>query len=636
MISRKNHFFVSKKTLFTQEEQETNKGRCLVATAFLLAAFVILLSRIGYLQIIKGEDLAAKSEKNRLRTVRLIPPRGDIVDRKGRLMAGTRPCFDICLLREEAKDIEGLIRELVVLLDVTESDLRARLVQGMRQPSYMPVILKRDVDWETLSRVEARLHTLPGIAVDVVPGRYYPEGAVAPHLVGYLGEVTGEDLEAGRYANAYAGDLVGKNGAELRWNEDLAGRAGRRWVEVDAKGRYMKFLREESPLRGNDLHLTIDIDLQKAAEDALAGKVGAVVALDPRSGAVRALVSTPGFDPAVLSNGITTEEWKALNDPLFKPLYNRALQGGFAPGSTFKIVMAAAGLEEKLVDEHSSTYCSSSFRFGNRSYRCWNHNGHGTVDLHKALVESCDVYFYQLGLRLGVDRIARYAHAFGLGSPTGIDLPGEKGGLIASTAWKKEHLKEKWYEGETLSIAIGQGYTVVTPIQMARLIAAVGNGGILYRPHVLGKLVEPGGRPIQSSSPEVQGTVGVSKKNLSLVASALQGVVEDPRGTGKACRLPNATVAGKTGTAQVVKQAIRRQDEKMAWQFRDHAWFVAYAPVDDPQLAVAVLVEHGGHGGSAAAPVALKVFERWFQIQSPAPVPSVERSASCMGGGGHA
>ncbi|MEF3167773.1 MAG: penicillin-binding protein 2 [Deltaproteobacteria bacterium] len=636
MTSQKNHSLVSKKTLFTKEEQEINKRRCLVAAAFLVAAFVILLIRIGYLQVIKGEDLAAKSERNRLRTVRLIPPRGDIVDRKGRLMVGTRPCFDICLLREEARDIEGLIRELAVLLDVTESDLRASIIQGMKQPSYMPVILKRDVDWETLSRVEARLHNLPGIAVEVVPGRYYPEGPVASHLLGYLGEVTGEDLDAGRYPNAYAGDLVGKNGAELQWNEDLAGRAGRRWVEVDAKGRYMKFLREEPPIRGNDLHLTVDLDLQKAAEEALAGQVGAVVALDPRSGAVRALVSTPGFDPAVLSRGVTKEEWKALNDSLLKPLYNRALQGGFAPGSTFKIVMAAAGLEEKLVDEHSTIYCPGSFWFGNRSYRCWNRNGHGTVTLYKALVESCDVYFYHLGLRLGVDRIARYAHAFGLGAPTGIDLPDEKGGTVASTAWKRERFKEKWYEGETVSIAIGQGYTVVTPIQMARLIAAVGNGGILYRPHVFSRLVDPEGRPVRSSSPEVQGTVGVSKKNLSLVASALQGVVGDPRGTGKACRLPKVAVAGKTGTAQVVKQAKRRQDEKMPWQFRDHAWFVAYAPVEDPQLAVAVLVEHGGHGGSAAAPIARKVFERWFQIQSPAPVPAVERSASRACGCGHA
>jgi penicillin-binding protein 2 len=386
-------------------------------------------------------------------------------------------------------------------------------------------------------------------------------------------------------------------------------------------------INEKSPVPGKDLYLSIDLDLQQASEEAMKGYVGALVALDPQTGRILALVSSPGFDPDAFARGIDNEEWKALNDPVSRPLQNKALQGRYAPASTFKIVMAAAALQEGIVTKNTSFKCTGRFPLGRSVFRCWKRHGHGQVNLHKSLVESCDIYFYQVGLKLGIEKIAKYAVDFGLGSKTGINLSNESRGFIATPDWKLRRYQEPWQKGETLITSIGQGYTLVTPLQMACLIAAVANGGTLFSPVYLDKITGPDGHIVKSFKSGPRGNLPISKPKLGIIKRALVGAVNDEKGTGSQCKLPYALVAGKTGTAQVIEQDKRRQDKNIQWKHRDHAWFVAYAPAEKPELAVAVLCEHGGHGGSVAAPVARKVFETWFKIQSPLPVLGPQNTA---------
>ncbi|MGQ9745058.1 MAG: penicillin-binding protein 2 [Dissulfurimicrobium sp.] len=620
-----NTFFNIK--YFDKDTDNHYKNRYRFCIAILFLIFMVLVSRLWYLQIHQGDELKAKSESNRLRVLRIQAPRGRLLDRTGRIIAGIKPYFNVCIVREEVKDMEHLLKTLAPIINENETDIRYSLHLGSRQPLYMPIVIKRAIDWDTLSRIEARLIHLPGVFIETVPGREYPYGPIAPHLIGYLGEISENDLKNNLYPTARQGDIVGKSGVEARYNNELAGTPGKRIVEVNVKGGVVKILDETLPSSGSDIYLTIDLDLQMAAEEAMKDKIGAAVVLDPNSGRILAIVSSPGFDPEVFAKGITPEEWKALNDPVYKPLFNKSIQGTYAPGSTFKIVEAAAALQEGVINENTCFFCPGHFKFGNRDYRCWNEHGHGSTNLYRALVESCDVYFYNVGLKLGIDRIARYAKAFGLGEKTGIDLPNEAQGTIASSEWKKKRFKDKWHEGETLSISIGQGYNNVTPIQMARLIAAVANGGILYRPKYIEKIIEPNGAVKSTFKRDPQGRIPVTRTNLQLIQHGLIGVVQDDRGTAKSCRINGITIAGKTGTAQVIRQSKRKQDEKMEWKYRDHAWFVAYAPAEAPQLAIAVVIEHGGHGGSAAAPVAKAIIERWLQIQGPRPQDSPERTA---------
>ncbi len=602
---------------FDQQGEEYRVRLGAYAAWFLFCCFCLLSARLWYLQVMQGPYFRAQSERNRIKSIRLQPYRGNILDRSGRLLAGVEPSFNIGIVLKDAGDIESLLPRLEPLLDESPMNVRMRLVAAKGQPAYLPVIIKRNADWATVARIEARLYELPGVVVEVAPSRQYPYGKIAPHLLGYLAEVSLDQLKSGKFSHAVPGDLVGKYGVEARFEPLLAGKSGFKRVEVDAKGRMVRVVDVKLPRTGQDLSLTIDLDLQLAAEEALAGRPGAVVALDPRNGQLLVMASSPKFDPAIFANGLSSEEWKALNDPLLTPLVNKTIQGQYAPGSTFKTVMAAAGLNEHVISQYSTFFCSGSMKLGKRRFRCWKRGGHGKTDLYKALVQSCDVYFYNTGLKLGVDRISRYAFGFGLGKKTGIDLPGEKSGRVPTRKWKYRRFREPWQKGETLNYSIGQGFLVVTPLQLARMISAVANGGTLYKPeYVLGRPAER------------QGRVPVEPQVLAIVRHALEGVVADRHGTARKCRIPGLRVAGKTGTAQVVRQSKRKQDEKMAWKFKDHALFVAFAPVEDPQIAVAVIIEHGGHGGSAAAPVARAVIERWLQLRSPKPATFLERTAS--------
>ncbi len=612
---------------FGPEDQGARQGLCTGAYILIFLVMLVIGARLWYLQIMNGSEYRQQAERNRLRFVRLQPPRGKILDRNGRLLAGVKPCFNICIVRKDVKNMEALLGRLLPLLNEEEGAVRVRLKNSLKQPGYLPAVIKRDADWEEISRIEARLPELPGVIIEVTPGRKYPYGSIAPHLLGYIGELSQEDIDAGRFPNATPGDLVGKYGVEAKFQPLLAGKKGERRLEVDSRMRLRRVVSETPPVAGDDVYLTIDVDLQMAAEDGLGDQVGAVVALDPDTGRILAMASTPKFDPEAFARGVTNEEWKVLNDPLYRPMRNKAIQEAYAPGSTFKIIMGAAGLQEHVVDASTQFFCNGSFKLGRRTFRCWDWRGHGKTDIYKAIVQSCDVYFYNVGLKLGVDRIARYAMGFGLGKRTGIDLPGEQRGLIPTREWKRKRFHEAWQKGETLNISIGQGFVLTTPIQMASVIATVANGGDIYRPGYVEKISGPDSSVLQKFEPVKKGHIPVSKRNLNIVKHALVGVVQDRHGTARRCRIKGIKVAGKTGTAQVIRQARRRQSEKMDWKYRDHAWFVAYAPADNPQIAVAVLIEHGGHGGSAAAPVARMVIERWFQLMAPKPVLMPQRNA---------
>jgi penicillin-binding protein 2 len=437
---------------------------------------------------------------------------------------------------------------------------------------------------------------------------------MASHLLGYLGEINSKELAERKWDGYQIGNQIGKRGLERLYENDLRGEKGTMYMEVDAHGFEQRQLKGREPLAGNDLELTIDLDLQLEAEKAMEGKAGAVVVMDVKSGRLLTFASAPPVHLEDFVGGISTKNWQKLLNDIKRPLVNKPIQGQYPPGSTYKIITALAGLSKGVIDENSVFYCSGSMRFGNRRYGCWKKGGHGPISLHRALAESCDVYFYQVGLKVGVDGLAEYANRMGLGHKTEINFEYEKSGLIPTAAWKKRAKNVPWQEGETLSIAIGQGFNLVTPLQVCQMTAALANGGILYKPLLVDSIVDPEGQVITENKPTVElENIGMGKY-LKLIRAGLVGAVNDAHGTGKAARLKDITVAGKTGTAQVVTMETFKavDEEDVAYKHRDHAWFTSFAPAENPEIAVTVLVEHGGHGGSAAAPVAKKILERYF------------------------
>src|SRR4029450_13164756 len=474
----------------------------------------------------------------------------------------------------------------------------------------------KDVDWATVVAVETHQIDLPGVSLRARPRRSYADGPVAAHVLGYLGEIGPKQLKILKEQGYATGDEFGQYGLEKTWEYVLRGQSGGQQVEVDALGRRVRVLHEVTDVPGYTVHLTLDRQMQEAAYEALKGKEGTVVALDVHSGAILALASTPAFDPNVFARGIKSDEWSALIKDQLRPLSNRATQGQFPPGSTFKIIMAIAALEEGVINPESYIQDPGFYTFGNRSFRDWKKGGHGSVNLHRAIVESCDTYFYHLGPKLGVDRIAKWARAFGLGEKSGIALDDERSGIIPDTEWKQKRFRQPWFPGETVSVAIGQGYVTVTPLQLANMMAAVANGGKLFRPYLVSKVESVDGATVREYGPELIRTIDLKPDTLKRGSGGLADGFSGRGGTGGAARSPFITVAGKTGTAQVIEmKGAYLKSEQLSYFNRDHAWFVAYAPVDNPQVAIAVLVEHGGHGGDAAAPMAKKVFEKFIELQ---------------------
>lgn len=456
--------------------------------------------------------------------------------------------------------------------------------------------------------IEAHQEDLPGTIIEPEHRRHYPYDGLASHQLGYIGKVSQAQR---KQEQQDIGLLTGQGGLEKIYDKYLRGFAGRRMIQVNAAGRKVKDLGIEEPKPGTDVYLTIDLDVQKAAEEGLGDRAGAVVAMDPNTGEILALASHPNFDPNLFPRGILPKDWvRLMNDPSH-PLYNRAIQSVYPPGSTFKIIVSLAGLESGVIKLDDKVTCRGFLTSGRHSFRCWKKGGHGPISFHQALVESCDVYFYTMGERIGWDRVAEYAKKLGYGNLTGIPLPDEKPGLIPTTEWKKKRTGEAWYAGDTYINSIGQGFVLVSPIQACQLMCAVANGGYFYRPMLLKQARNRETGAIKTFSPERMRRITLDASALEEVRRALAGVVNEPDGTAHGARTPLAVVAGKTGTAQVIAQKV--PGRKLSESTQDHGWFISYAPADDPRIAVAVLVEHGGHGGSAAAPVAKKVIEEYMK-----------------------
>ncbi len=593
------------------------KRRIIYAGLIILCFAALIFGRLWFLQIHKGGEYRARADNNRVRMREIAAPRGNILDLKGREMVTNRPSFNVVLVREDSDDVDKLIKQLASTLDLDISMLWEKLRGAEGKPRHLPVRLLEDVDWETLAYVENHNQEFPGIRIETIPARVYHYENLAAHAIGYLGEISRKEL-ASRDPEVFAGgDLIGKMGLERLREKDLRGEKGSSSSEVNARGFEQQLLKNVDPLPGNDIQLTIDAELQKVAEDLMdAGdKAGAVVAMEVKTGRMLVLASNPVLPLNHFVGGISHKNWNALLENPKHPLINKVVQAMYPPGSTYKMITAMAGLATGVIDKNTVLYCPGHYYFGNRRYHCWKRGGHGAVNLKRAISESCDVYFYQVGLRVGVNKLAEFANKFGLGHKSGIEMEHEKSGLTPTKEWKKKKYNQKWQEGETLSIAIGQGFNLVTPLQICLMTATIANGGKQYLPQIIEKITDPEGDVLARFEPVVVDELEGERIFLPLIQTGMEEVVQGRRGTARKVRIKGLTIAGKTGTAQVVrlKQYKHLKEEDIPYKYRDHAWFTCYAPADDPEIAVTVLVEHGLHGGSGAGPVARAMMETYFR-----------------------
>ena len=599
-----------------RDELELLRWRVSFIGYLMVAAMLVLVFGFWNAQIVQSGYYQQRAEQNRIREIPLPAPRGRIYDRYHRILADNRPSYNIILIRENSPHtVEQTAAMIGPGIGISREDLLDRINRKRREPKFRPIVLKDDVSVGDIAFVKAHRYELPEITVEFQPRRRYLEDEIAAHAMGYVGEVTEAELATDEFVNFKSGDQVGKAGLEREYNNVLVGKDGFRRVIVNSFGREMGKLEEEPAIPGNDILTTIDLDLQNAAEDCFAGlrpdcmlageQMGALVALDPRTGEILALVSRPAFDPNLFATWITAADWNNLvNDPR-KPLQNRAIQSHFAPGSVFKVFMASAGLESGTLSPLHTMFCGGSAVYFGRAFACDKH--HGILNLHDAIVHSCNVYFYNVGFELGIDRISQYATMMGLGRKTGIDLPNEDTGLIPSREWKQRVFKTKWYEGETISVAIGQGQVGITPVQAAWAMGGLTTGGRLKQPHFvnpadLKKLGFPGNEVMEEDYP-------IQESTVDIVTTAMWGVVNQG-GTGHNAQVVGFDVGGKTGTAQVVGG---KDAGKFNKQFKENAWFVGFAPYRNPEIVVAAIVQNAGWGGDAAAPVAHAVLDTYYK-----------------------
>ncbi len=580
-----------------QRESRLPQTRLAIISYVIVGLMALLLLGFWKLQIINSDGYAQLAERNRVRTYPVIAPRGSMFDRQGRVLVDNYPSFSVLLLRDDAQQVQRLLPQIADGLGLALGDVQQQIDAAKALPHFQPIVIKPEASPADIAFIESHRTDVPVLEMLMVHRRRYPRGGFLAHVSGYVGEVSADqvDASAGRYR---PGDIVGKTGLEKQYNEQLMGTDGQRRVIVNSVGREVGRLEQTDATPGKPIRLTIDDDLQAIAEQDLAGKRGAVVALDPRTGEVLALASQPSYDPNDFAIRISGDEWKQLNDDPEHPLLNRAIQAQLAPGSMFKIFMTAGMLESKAVPEDYKVFCPGFAEFYGRVFHDAEKD-HGEVDLHKAIVKSCDVYFYNVGQRLGIDRISYYALKLGLGRKTGVDLPGEDSGLVPSEEWKERVFHQKWYPGETISVSIGQGATVVTPMQIAYTIGGIAMGGVFHQPHLLMS---------ESPSPEVD--FPISESTTDFITQAMWGVVNED-GTAAASRLPGIEFCGKTGTAQVIGADNKSRAGKQT-QTKNNAWFVGFAPRRNPEIVVAVLVQAGGFGAVSSAPIARDVVKAYY------------------------
>lgn len=607
------------------------RKRLLLFSVIAAALFLLLALRLWYLQVISYDRYTERSLRNRTRVLTLAAPRGPIYDRTGALLVDNRPAFGISVMRQDVDDRDMLLKRLAVLLETDNAVLQARWERGSRFPIYRPVPLAEDVPREVMERVLEHSTDLPGILVEVRPVRDYLEKGSEAHLIGYLGEVAEEELGQDLFEGLQPGDYVGKLALEKAYESYLRGAKGRKLVEVDVKGKLLKQLDVDPALPGNKIFLTISREVQRAADKAFGDQSGAAVALDVRNGEVLAVLSRPTFDPALFASGIDSEEWSQLLKDPRHPLQNKVLSGLYSPASTFKMIVALAALREGTTSHRREIDCDGSFTLGEARFRCWKKEGHGLTDLKKALRESCDVWFYQVGLELGIDKLEAAAREFGLGAPVGFPLAGEKSGVIPSRSWKRQRFNRPWYGGETVIASIGQGYVLATPIQLAVMTAALANHGNVLEPQIIQRIEDWQGNVLQQAQPKLVRHIDYSDATWNAVSKGLVAAVNEAHGTGWAAHSDAYRVAGKTGTSQVVRRKSDEEEEaeeqeEVPYRFRPHALFVAYAPAQNPEIAVAVVVEHGQHGGSAAGPIAKAMLDAYFNERKAEPPGLADRA----------
>ncbi len=600
------------------EDRRRVNMRLIALQVSVVVAFAALAIGFWFLQVVENKQYEEMAQNNHQRTLALRAPRGVLFDRNGRVLVENRHSFTISIVREHTRDLDRTVRLLAAVAGVDVRTVKQIVDRHRTEPSYRPIVIIDDASLAQVAAITARRldFELPDVVVEEVPTRRYPTDAMAAHLFGYVGEASEAQMGDG----VSNGSIVGQSGIERVYNKLLMGEDGARRVVVNSVGREIRTLEEIPPKEGKRIQLTIDYDLQKAAEDGFraGGFNGAALIMDPKTGEVLTQVSLPAYDPNDFASGIDRAKWAALNTDKLRPLQNRTIQGRYSPGSTFKIVVATAALEEGIITPDFTVNCTGGATFYGRYYKCWNKSGHHVVDLRHAIEQSCNVYFYTIGNMLGVDKIHKWAEKLGLSGKTGIDLPNEQESLVPSTEWKRQRTGEKWYAGETISVAIGQGQVSVTPAGMAKMIATVANGGTPITPHVI-RAVDEGQGWKMVAPPAVADRLAFRPETMAALHDGLWMVVNG-RGTGGRARLPGLDVSGKTGTAQVISNEGKLRARASGLDLRDHGWFVFFAPRDNPEIAGVIFAEHAEHGAEGA-PIAKHVIDTYFAKKRGLPLP---------------
>jgi penicillin-binding protein 2 len=581
-------------------------GRIVILQAAILLLFITIFLRLWYFQVYKGDVYAHKAQANITRIQSIHAPRGLIRDRNGNILADNRPAYGLAMIRENSADVQATLQQVSDWTDIPTSKLSDRFEQGRTKvQSFEPLLLVPNLTFDQLAYIQARIHNWPDLNIITRPLRTYPYGAPFSHVLGYVAQANEDELRAN--PRLTLGDMIGKQGVEKTFEDILHGQKGRKHLQVNAQGRILHSRITQSPEPGANLDLTLDCGLQQFVWERLGDHAGAVAVMDPLTGKIRALVSKPGYDNNLFVRGLRTEKWEELLHDPSHPLQNRLIQSAYPPGSVFKLAVAGCALARSEITPSTSFYCSGRYRLGNGLFRCWKRYGHGKLGMKEAIARSCDVYFYNLGQELGISKINSFCTQAGFGQKTGIRLPNEQAGLIPSKEWKLRRFGKPWQGGETVITAIGQGYTTSTPLQVARFISALVNGGRLLQP-----LLQ------HDAAPQVQKSLPLQDAHREFIRQAMIHTVEGKRGTARRLRLPGVTIGAKTGTAQVVRLTEKHEDketDEIPYKFRDHAWMAAFGQQGDASYVVVALVEHGGHGSSAAGPIVKGIFEHLFDSE---------------------
>lgn len=558
--------------------------------------FVVIIVNLWYLQIIKGKEYEQRAINNCIRSLVEEAPRGEIYDRYGNILVTNRPAVNFSVIPAELEDYKGLVEEFSVIMPIDYTYIKEK-IQNKWQNPFQALTLKRDLEKEKIITIEEQKYKFKGILLTVQPERKYLFQSLAAHLIGYVNEISEEELKISTFKNLIGGDIIGKTGLERYYDSYLRGEKGSKNVEVDALGREIATINVENPIAGNDIYLTIDSNFQQFIEEQMVEKKGAIIVSDPSSGKILAMASYPDYNPNIFTQQITTIQWQEIVQNKDNVMCNRNIQSIYPPGSIFKLVVAMAALEEGLINNSSIINCSGHYKIGDTLFRCWKESGHGNISIIDAIANSCNIFFYNTGQKIGIDKLNYYAKLFGFGSITDIDLPGEQEGLLPSDDWKRKTFNQPWYPGDTVNLSIGQGYLLVTPLQIHNMLCIIANEGYSYKPYNVEKIISQSGELVKEVNPELLNKIDISRETFKIIKEGMKKSVE--KGTGRLANIENISIGGKTGTAQNP-------------QGENHAWFIGFAPFEKPEICVTVLVENGGDGSTAAAPIAAEIIKEYF------------------------